>query len=119
VKGIDEALRAHRQGSRRAARSISSRRALRRDYVRNVNRRANRRGRFRDVTREIANIMIFWRTRNRVQDPFAGRHRRFQASLCYLKEAGEIMPYRLYIPPAYDGTKAFPMVLALHGLRRQ
>uniref|UniRef100_A0A0A6YVN5 LC-Est1C n=2 Tax=uncultured organism TaxID=155900 RepID=A0A0A6YVN5_9ZZZZ len=26
------------------------------------------------------------------------------------------MPYRLYVPTTYDGTKAFPLVIALHGM---
>jgi predicted esterase len=30
-------------------------------------------------------------------------------------EAGEIMPYRLIVPESYDGSKAFPLVVALHG----
>jgi poly(3-hydroxybutyrate) depolymerase len=33
-----------------------------------------------------------------------------------LAAAGEIMPYRLFVPASYDGTRAFPLVVALHGL---
>lgn len=31
------------------------------------------------------------------------------------KETGVSMPYRLYIPEGYDGTKSYPLVLFLHG----
>src|SRR5471032_2231738 len=49
------------------------------------------------------------------KDPFAGRtgdirrHYRLEA-------ANEILPYRTYIPTTYTGAKAFPLIIALHGL---
>ena len=49
------------------------------------------------------------------KDPFAGRtgdikrHYRLDA-------AREIIPYRTYVPAAYTGAKAFPLIVALHGL---
>jgi poly(3-hydroxybutyrate) depolymerase len=33
----------------------------------------------------------------------------------WFAEAGEIMPYRLYVPTAWDGKKKLPLVVALHG----
>ena len=33
-----------------------------------------------------------------------------------LESAGEIMPYRMYVPTSYNGTKAFPLIIAMHGL---
>jgi predicted peptidase len=30
-------------------------------------------------------------------------------------DAGEIMPYGLVVPKGYDGTKALPLIIALHG----
>src|SRR5581483_3146681 len=30
--------------------------------------------------------------------------------------AGEIMPYHLYVPTTYTASRAFPLVVALHGL---
>jgi poly(3-hydroxybutyrate) depolymerase len=30
--------------------------------------------------------------------------------------ANEILPYRMYVPSTYDGTRAFPLIVALHGL---
>jgi poly(3-hydroxybutyrate) depolymerase len=48
-------------------------------------------------------------------DPFAGRtgdirrHYRLDA-------ANEILPYRTYVPTTYTGARAFPLIIALHGL---
>ena len=33
----------------------------------------------------------------------------------YLKEADAILPYRLFVPAAYDGKRELPLVVALHG----
>jgi poly(3-hydroxybutyrate) depolymerase len=33
----------------------------------------------------------------------------------YLDEAQASMPYRLYVPTSYDGTKPYPLVVVLHG----
>lgn len=36
----------------------------------------------------------------------------------YLKEADEILPYRVYVPASWDGKTALPMVFILHGNSR-
>lgn len=36
----------------------------------------------------------------------------------YLKEADEILPYRLYVPSTWDGKTALPMVFIMHGNSR-
>jgi dienelactone hydrolase len=36
----------------------------------------------------------------------------------FFAEAGEIMPYRLYVPTNWDGKTALPMILILHGNSR-
>jgi len=33
-----------------------------------------------------------------------------------LTMANEIMPYRVYVPKGYNGSKAYPLIIALHGL---
>ncbi|HVO95879.1 MAG TPA: PHB depolymerase family esterase [Terriglobales bacterium] len=33
----------------------------------------------------------------------------------YFANTGENIPYRLYVPSSYDGTKPFPLVVVLHG----
>jgi len=49
------------------------------------------------------------------KDPFAGRTGDIRRH--YLLEAAkEIVPYRTYVPTSYNGTRAFPLIVALHGL---
>jgi poly(3-hydroxybutyrate) depolymerase len=33
-----------------------------------------------------------------------------------LESVSEVMPYHLYVPSNYDGSRAFPLIIALHGL---
>ena len=49
------------------------------------------------------------------KDPFAGRTGDFKRHYL-LDPAKEIMPYRMYVPKSYTGAKAFPLIIALHGL---
>ena len=49
------------------------------------------------------------------RDPFAGERGNL-ARHYFFAEAGEIMPYRVYVPKSYNGTKAVPLIIALHGL---
>lgn len=81
------------------------------DYIRNVNRGRMDIGLF-DVGKELADAADVAKSG---KDPFAGRTGDMKRHYL-LKEAGEIMPYRLYVPTRYDGSKAFPLIVALHGL---
>lgn len=47
--------------------------------------------------------------------PFAKRTGDFKRHY-RLDVADEIIPYRMYVPTGYDGTRAFPLIVALHGL---
>jgi poly(3-hydroxybutyrate) depolymerase len=49
------------------------------------------------------------------KDPFAGRTGDFKRHY-RLDAANEIIPYRMYVPTGYNGSKAFPLIVALHGL---
>jgi predicted esterase len=49
------------------------------------------------------------------KDPFAGRHGDFH--LAYRSNVdNDLQPYRLFVPDSYDGSKATPLVVALHGM---
>jgi poly(3-hydroxybutyrate) depolymerase len=49
------------------------------------------------------------------KDPFAGRTGDFKRHY-RLDAAKEIIPYRMYVPASYNGAKAYPLIVALHGL---
>ncbi|HWW83213.1 MAG TPA: prolyl oligopeptidase family serine peptidase [Vicinamibacterales bacterium] len=49
------------------------------------------------------------------QDPFAKRTGDFKRHYL-LATAGEVMPYHMYVPTTYTGSRAFPLIIALHGL---
>jgi predicted esterase len=49
------------------------------------------------------------------KDPFAGKHG--DSRRAYLSSVDNTrQPYRLFVPEKYDGTKATPLVVALHGM---
>src|SRR5207244_2717999 len=48
-------------------------------------------------------------------EPFAGRTGDFKRHYL-LDGAGEVLPYHMYVPSAYNGSRAFPLIVALHGL---
>jgi poly(3-hydroxybutyrate) depolymerase len=113
-KGLDAALQKLEDEAARAPEAVKADVAYPLDYIRKVNLGLVDRGAF-DVAKEIATAEETLAAAQGGKDPFAGRNGDFKRHY-YLKTAGEIMPYRLYIPPSYDGARAYPMVLALHGL---
>ena len=84
------------------------------DYVHNVNRGRIDIGQF-DVSKEIAEATDLAAVAKAGKDPFAGRTGDFKRHY-FFQEAGEIMPYHLYVPTSYNGSKPFPLIVALHGL---
>ena len=49
------------------------------------------------------------------KDPFAGRTGDLRRHYT-LEPAKEIIPYRMFVPAGYNGSKAYPLIVALHGL---
>lgn len=49
------------------------------------------------------------------KDPFAGATGLLERHYAFA-QAGEIMPYRVYVPKAFDAGKSYPLIIALHGL---
>ena len=49
------------------------------------------------------------------KNPFTGKTGDFKRAYL-LESAGEIMPYRLYVPTSYSSSRTFPLIVALHGL---
>jgi len=113
-RGLDAALSKLESGSKSAPETVRADVLYPVDFVHNVNRGRFDIGQF-DISKEIAQAEETLAVAKTGKDPFAGRTGDFKRHY-FLTEAGEIMPYRLYIPKAYDGTRAFPLVVALHGL---
>ena len=113
-KGVDELA------ARLEADAAKAPEALRAEILFPVDRMANvNRGRLElrtfDPDRDLAAAESVAAAVRSGKDPFAGRtgdirrHYRLDA-------ASEIIPYRTYVPTAYSGAKAFPLIIALHGL---
>ena len=84
------------------------------DRIRNVNRGRLPLGTF-DVASEIASAEKIAAAAGTGKDPYAGRTGDMERHYL-LEAAGEIMPYRLYVPTSYSASRAYPLIIALHGL---
>jgi dienelactone hydrolase len=49
------------------------------------------------------------------KNPFATKTGDFKRHYL-LESANEIMPYHMYVPTTYNGSRAYPLIIALHGL---
>ena len=83
------------------------------DYIRNVDRGRIPVGSF-DYERELTTAETVLASLQAGKDPFAGRTGDFKRHYTFT-EAGEVMPYRLYVPTAYTGDRAWPLIVMLHG----
>jgi poly(3-hydroxybutyrate) depolymerase len=83
------------------------------DRIRNVNRGRLPLGAF-NIASEIASAEKIAAAAGDGKDPYAGRTGDMERHYL-LEAAGEIMPYRLYVPTSYNGSRAYPLIIALHG----
>jgi dienelactone hydrolase len=83
------------------------------DYIRNVDRGRFAIGQF-DAEKEITQAETILASLNSGKDPFAGKTGDFKRHYL-LQEAGEIMPYRVYVPASYKAERSYPLIIALHG----
>jgi poly(3-hydroxybutyrate) depolymerase len=84
------------------------------DRMRNVNR-GRLEARTFDPVRDFSEAENVVSSIARGGDPFARRTGDFKRHYL-LESANEILPYRMYVPTTYTGAKAFPLIVALHGL---
>lgn len=122
-KGLEARLAALMSAAAKAPPSVRADVQFPGDYIRRINRGVLEPGLF-DLERELtAAEAVAHAVKAGVKragasewvDPFAGRTGGFERHYL-LEAAGEIMPYRLYVPTTYDGGRAVPLVVALHGL---
>lgn len=84
------------------------------DRMKNVNRGRLELRTF-DPDRDLAAAEAVAASVKSGKDPYAGRTGDFKRHY-RLDAANEIIPYRMYVPTSFNATKAYPLIVALHGL---
>jgi len=113
-KGLDDALARLQSGAAQLPESLRADVLYPVERVRNVNQGRIEMGSF-DLAKEMAASEELLAAARGGKDPFAGRTGDIRRHY-FFAAAGEIMPYHLYLPSGYTPTRAFPLVVALHGL---
>jgi predicted esterase len=84
------------------------------DRMRNVNRGKIELRTF-DPDKDFAEAQAVATAARSGKSPFATKTGDFKRHYL-LDAAGEIMPYHMYVPTSYNGSKPYPLIIALHGL---
>jgi poly(3-hydroxybutyrate) depolymerase len=113
-QGLDERLRALDAAAAKAVAGVRADLLYPSDFMKKVNRGLVEVGTF-DLAKELVAVEAVAAAAKGGADPFTRRTGDFERHYV-LEAAGEIMPYRVYVPKAYDSSKPFPLILALHGL---
>jgi predicted peptidase len=115
MKGLDARLRALDAAAAKAPASVQADLRYPADYIRKINQGTIGFGTF-DLAADLsAAEAVAASVAKTKRNPFVGRTGDFERH--YLLEgANEIMPYRVFVPKSYTGAKAFPLIIALHGL---
>ena len=112
-KGLDAKLRAL-EVSAAATPAVRADILYPADFIKNINRGRITPGTF-NAAAEIAAAEAVVAAARGGKDPFKGKTGDMERHYP-LEGANEIMPYRVYVPKAYTGATALPLVIALHGL---
>jgi predicted esterase len=113
-KGLDAKLRALEASAAAAIPAVRADILYPVDFIKNINRGRITPGTF-NAASEIAAAEAVVAAAKGGKDPFKSKTGDMERH--YLLEgANEIMPYRVYVPKAYTGATAVPLVIALHGL---
>jgi poly(3-hydroxybutyrate) depolymerase len=86
----------------------------RRDLIPGRNPEDSTTNAYYDFSAEIRSSMTMLKSLEKGKDPLLrikGEHARHYA----FTDAGEIMPYRVFVPAKYDGKTKLPLVVVLHG----
>jgi len=113
-KGLDETVARLEGEAKRAPDAARAEILFAVDRMRNVNRGRLELRTF-DPERDLAGAETFAAALKTKKDPFAGRTGDFKRHYL-LESASEIVPYRMYVPTTYTGTRPSPLIIALHGL---
>lgn len=113
-KGLEAKLRALEASAAAATPAVRADILYPVDFIKNINRGRITPGTFNAAT-EIAAAEAVVAAAKGGKDPFKSKTGDMERHHP-LEGANEIMPYRVYVPKAYTGTTALPLVIALHGL---
>lgn len=113
-RGLDARLRALETAATAAPETMRADIAYPSDYVRKVNLGRVGLGTF-VVGTELSAAEVIAKAARGGADPFSKKTGDFERHYL-LAGAGEIMPYRVYVPKAYAASRPTPLVIALHGL---
>ncbi|MBA2305585.1 MAG: hypothetical protein H0W08_23540 [Acidobacteria bacterium] len=114
LQGLDTRLRQLEARAGSVAADVQADLRYPADFILKINRGIVERGTF-DVAAELLAAEAIASAALGGRNPFAGRTGGFERHYM-LEAASEIMPYRIHVPRSYDGTRRFPLVVALHGL---
>lgn len=113
-KGLDARVGALEKNAAAAPESVRADIRYPADVMRRIDRGAMEFGGF-DVAHELESAESIAALASRGRDPYAERTGGFERHYV-LEPAGEIMPYRVYVPTSYKTSRPMPLVIALHGL---
>jgi poly(3-hydroxybutyrate) depolymerase len=113
-KGLDDVVARLEAVAKQAPDSVRADILFPVDRMKNVNRGRLELRTF-DPDRDLAAAEAIAAGASSGKDPFAGRTGDFKRHYL-LAAANEILPYRMYVPTSYNGSKTFPLIIALHGL---
>ena len=113
-KGVDDLAARLEADAKRAPENARADILFPVDRMKNVNRGRLELRTF-DPDRDLAAAEAIAAGSKNGKDPFAGKTGDIKRH--YLLDAAkEIVPYRMYVPTSYNGSKAYPLIVALHGL---
>jgi poly(3-hydroxybutyrate) depolymerase len=113
-EGLDDTVARLEADAKRAAEGLRADILFPVDRTRQVNRGKLELRTF-DPERAFADAQTVAGAARGGRNPFEKRTGDFKRHYL-LQAAGEVMPYRMYVPTAYNGSRAFPLIVALHGL---
>ena len=113
-KGLDELVAKLEADAARAPEAVRADILYPIDRMRNVNRGRLELRTF-DPDRDFAGAQAVAVAARSGKNAFTGKTGDFKRHYP-LESAGEIMPYRMYVPTSYTGARPFPLIVALHGL---
>ena len=113
-RGLDDLVAKLGAAAKTAPESLRGEIAFPIDRMTNVNRGRLELRTF-DPDKDFASAETVAAAAKAKQDPFAKKTGDFKRHYA-LDGANEILPYHMYVPTTYNGSKAFPLIVALHGL---